>query len=91
MTTVPTLTLNDGRAIPQLGFGVLYVPPEQTAAAVTSAQLGNIAIPKSVTPARIRQNIDIFDLTLDVDEMRQLNRLATSERIGPDPDTFNVP
>jgi 2,5-diketo-D-gluconate reductase A len=44
-----------------------------------------------VTPARIRQNIDIFDLTLDVDEMRQLNRLATSERIGPDPDTFNVP
>jgi hypothetical protein len=23
MTTVPTLTLNDGRVIPQLGFGVL--------------------------------------------------------------------
>ena len=53
-------------------------------------QLGNIAIPKSVTPARIRQNIDIFDFTLDEDEMRQLNRLATGERIGPDPDTYNA-
>jgi diketogulonate reductase-like aldo/keto reductase len=53
-------------------------------------QLGNIAIPKSVTPARIRQNIDIFDFTLDEDEMRQLNRLATGEWIGPDPDTDNT-
>jgi 2,5-diketo-D-gluconate reductase A len=53
-------------------------------------QLGNIAIPKSVTPARIRENIDIFDFTLDADEIGQLNRLATGERIGPDPDTFNV-
>jgi diketogulonate reductase-like aldo/keto reductase len=45
---------------------------------------------KSVTPARIRQNIDPFDFTLDEDQMRQLNRLATGERIGPDPDTFNA-
>ena len=53
-------------------------------------QLGNIAIPKSVTPARIRQNIDIFGFTLDEEEMRQLNRLATGDRIGPDPGTFNA-
>jgi diketogulonate reductase-like aldo/keto reductase len=52
-------------------------------------QLGNIAIPKSVTPARIRQNIDIFDFTLDEDETRQLSRLATGGRLGPDPDTYN--
>ena len=37
MTTVPTLMMNDGRVIPQLGFGVLWVPPEQTAEAVTVA------------------------------------------------------
>jgi 2,5-diketo-D-gluconate reductase A len=37
MTAVPTLTLNDGRVIPKLGFGVLWVPPEQTAEAVTTA------------------------------------------------------
>lgn len=54
-------------------------------------QLRNIAIPKSVTPARIRENTDIFDFTLNEDEMRQLNSLATGERIGPDPDTFNAP
>jgi diketogulonate reductase-like aldo/keto reductase len=37
MTTVPTLMMNDGRVIPQLGFGVLWVPPEQTAEAVSVA------------------------------------------------------
>ena len=35
--TVPQLTLLDGSTIPQLGFGVFQVPPEQTAATVTDA------------------------------------------------------
>jgi diketogulonate reductase-like aldo/keto reductase len=35
--TVPTITLNDGNEIPQLGFGVFQVPPEETAAAVANA------------------------------------------------------
>ena len=34
---VPTLRLNDGREIPQLGFGVFQVPPAETEAAVTRA------------------------------------------------------
>ena len=29
-THVPTITLNDGREIPQLGFGVFQIPPEDT-------------------------------------------------------------
>ena len=37
MTTVPNLTLNDGNAIPQLGFGVFQIPPENTAEAVRRA------------------------------------------------------
>ena len=37
MTTVPNLTLNDGNAIPQLGFGVFQIPPEDTAEAVRRA------------------------------------------------------
>ena len=35
--TVPLITLNDGHPIPQLGFGVFKVPPEETAAAVRAA------------------------------------------------------
>jgi 2,5-diketo-D-gluconate reductase A len=37
MTPVPTIALNDGARIPQLGFGVYKVPPEETAAAVRAA------------------------------------------------------
>jgi 2,5-diketo-D-gluconate reductase A len=35
--TVPTITLNDQTTIPQLGFGVFQVPPDQTAATVAQA------------------------------------------------------
>ena len=52
-------------------------------------QLGNIAIPKSVTPERIRQNLDIFDFSLGAEEMNQLSSLANGRRIGPDPASFN--
>jgi 2,5-diketo-D-gluconate reductase A len=34
---VPTIELNDGRAIPQLGFGVFQIPPDETERAVTVA------------------------------------------------------
>src|ERR1700738_5610661 len=37
MNTVPSVTLNDGNTIPQLGFGVFQIKPDQTAAAVRSA------------------------------------------------------
>jgi 2,5-diketo-D-gluconate reductase A len=37
MTTVPSLQLNDGTSIPQLGFGVFQVPPTETAATVLTA------------------------------------------------------
>src|SRR3954470_4252185 len=36
-TTLPAITLNDGRTIPQLGFGVFQIDPADTAAAVASA------------------------------------------------------
>ena len=37
MTSVPTLTLNDGLTIPQLGFGVFKVDPDETERIVTDA------------------------------------------------------
>ena len=36
-SAVPDITLNDGRTIPQLGFGVFQVPPEETQKAVETA------------------------------------------------------
>ncbi|MBY6350268.1 aldo/keto reductase [Rhodococcoides corynebacterioides] len=37
MSAVPTVSLNDGRSIPQLGFGVFQIEPEKTADAVRTA------------------------------------------------------
>ncbi|GAA4843071.1 aldo/keto reductase [Saccharopolyspora rosea] len=52
-------------------------------------QLGNIVIPKSVTPSRIRENIDVFDFTLSEDEMAAIAALDRGMRTGPDPDVLN--
>jgi 2,5-diketo-D-gluconate reductase A len=49
-------------------------------------QLGNVVIPKSVTPQRIRDNFNVFDFTLDGDDMARIGSLDTSERTGRDPD-----
>ncbi|WP_031090113.1 aldo/keto reductase [Streptomyces sp. NRRL S-15] len=52
-------------------------------------QLGNVVIPKSVTPARIRQNIDVFDFELSAADMEVIGGLDRGMRTGPDPDTLN--
>lgn len=49
---------------------------------------GLIAIPKSVTPSRIRENFAVFDFRLDQDDLGQVARLDKKQRIGPDPETF---
>jgi len=51
-------------------------------------QLGNIVIPKSVTPSRIEENFNVFDFELSDDDMRAIFELDREERTGPDPDTF---
>ncbi len=56
-------------------------------------QLGNMTIPKSVTPSRIKENLQIFDFSLDDDDMRAIADLDRGEegRTGPDPERFSLP
>ena len=52
---------------------------------------GDIVFPKSVTPARIRENFEIFDFSLSPDEVAQISSLDRGEagRRGPNPDEFD--
>lgn len=52
-------------------------------------QSGLVVFPKSANPARIRENIDVFDFTLDDAEMAAIAKLDAGKRIGPDPATLN--
>jgi len=48
-----------------------------------------VTIPKSVTPTRIKQNAEIFDFELTVEEMQAIDQLNENKRTGADPDNFD--
>jgi len=52
-------------------------------------QKGVVTIPKSVTPARIIHNADIFDFELSPEDMAKIDSLDKHARMGADPDNFN--
>ncbi|MFI6079788.1 aldo/keto reductase [Streptomyces sp. NPDC051217] len=52
-------------------------------------QLGNVVIPKSVTPSRIKENVDPFGFELDPEDLAALAALDSGTRLGPNPDTFD--
>ena len=52
-------------------------------------QLGNVVIPKSVNPDRIRSNFDVFGFELDEDDVAAVSGLDRGRRLGSDPEEVN--
>ncbi len=74
-------------------LGAVAAAHDRTPAQVAlrwNLQLGNVVIPKSVTPERIRANLEVFDFELSDDEVAELSSMP-GRRLGPDPDTFVMP
>jgi 2,5-diketo-D-gluconate reductase A len=84
-----------------LGRGALWEDPVLAAVALKHSrsvaqvmirwhiQLGNMVIPKSVTPARIRENFQVYDFALDDEDMAAIAVLDRADgRNGPDPEVF---
>lgn len=82
------------------GKGLLEVPTVlaiarkhgRTAAQVVlrwHLQLGNVVIPKSVTPSRIVENFDVFGFELDPEDLAALAALDSGTRLGDDPDAYD--
>ncbi len=48
-----------------------------------------ITIPKSVTPTRIEENMQIFDFELSNEQLAKINHINKDQRFGQNPDTFH--
>ncbi|MFD3687644.1 aldo/keto reductase [Nocardiopsis sp. NPDC058631] len=84
--------LGQGRLLDHPAVAAIAEEQERTPAQVLlrwHIQLGNVVIPKSVTPERIRSNFEVFDFELSDEEMNRISALDTGTRFGPDPDEFD--
>lgn len=87
-----------------LGHGLLWENPTLKAIAAKHGrspaqimlrwhlQLDCVAITKSITPERIRENFNVFDFSLDSDDMAAIAPLHDeTARHGPDPERLRLP
>ena len=51
-------------------------------------KVGNVVIPKSITPSRIQENYQASKINLDSDDIAQILKLDAGIRVGPDPLQF---
>ena len=54
-----------------------------------NVQHGVVVIPKSVTPSRIEENLNVFDFELSDAHMERIDQLNKDERMGPHPADYN--
>ncbi|WP_196198855.1 aldo/keto reductase, partial [Staphylococcus epidermidis] len=48
-----------------------------------------VVIPKSLTPNRIEENLDVWNFELSDNQMERIDQLNQDKRIGPNPLEFN--
>jgi 2,5-diketo-D-gluconate reductase A len=82
MPTVPSLTMNNGLQIPQLGFGVFLVPPEETKQAVTEALKAGYRLIDTAQGYRNEEGVGAAIAESDVprDELFITTKLTNSEQ-----------
>ncbi len=83
-----------GRVVDDPAIGAVAARLGRTPAQVTlrwHLQRGDIVFPKSTRPARMAENLDLFDFALTPEDMTALSSLDEGEpgRTGPNPDTFD--
>ena len=82
MSTVPSLVMNNGLHIPQLGFGVFLVPPEETKQAVTEALEAGYRLIDTAQGYRNEEGVGAAIAESDVprDELFITTKLTNSEQ-----------
>ena len=82
MSTVPSLVMNNGLQIPQLGFGVFLVPPEETKQAVTEALDAGYRLIDTAQGYRNEEGVGAAIAKSDVprDELFITTKLTNSEQ-----------
>lgn len=50
---------------------------------------GNIVIPKTATPSRLTENLEVFDFALSTEEHAAIDALETATNYGPDPRSYD--